>query len=142
MEITPEKNFIPVVKDTVTSKKRGAKDQREDLKTKKEIKIQDTIVPIGEYPLMLFAARKTNHYLTSSGRPLKYQLNYTLSLPPDTMDFRFRIPESGESSYFIEKNREKDTITVWLTDSTLYSQSQITTIIDYPFTDTLGITWI
>ena len=50
VEITPEKNFIPVVKDTVHSKKRGAKDQRKDLKTKKEIKIQDTIVPIGEYP--------------------------------------------------------------------------------------------
>ena len=55
------------------------------------------------------------------------------------MDFRFTIPGSRENSYFIEKNREKDTITVWLTDSTLYSQSQITTIVDYPFTDTLGI---
>jgi hypothetical protein len=139
VDITPEKNFIPVVKDTVTIKKAVPKIREKDLKTKKEITIQDTIVPIGEFPLILFAARKTNHYLTSSGRPLKYQLNYTLSLPPDTMDFRFRIPEIGESSYFIEKSREKDTITVWLTDSTLYSQSLISTIIDYPFTDTLGI---
>ena len=49
---------------------------------------------------MLFAAKKTNHYLTSSGRPFKYQLNYTLSLPPDTMDFRFRIPESRREQLF------------------------------------------
>ena len=34
----------------------------------------------------------------------------------------------------------RDTITVWLTDSTIYSESQITTLVDYPFTDTLGIT--
>jgi hypothetical protein len=137
VEITPEKNFIPVVKDTVPQKKIVPKIN--DLQTKKDNIIQDSIVPRGEYPLMLFAAQKTSHYLTGSGRPLKYQLIYTLSLPPDTMDFRFTIPGSGANSYFIEKNREKDTIRVWLTDSTLYSQSQIPTIVDYPFTDTLGI---
>ncbi len=140
VEITPEKNFIPVVKDTVKVKKEVPKIKVRDLNTKKEIKIQDTIVPIGEFPLLLFAAKKTNHYLTSSARPSKYQLNYTLSIPPDTMDFRFRIPEIGESSYFIEKSREKDTIIVWLTDTSLYSQSLISAIVDYPFTDTLGIT--
>jgi hypothetical protein len=141
VEITPGKNFIPVVKDTVKVKKEVPKIREKDLKTKKETKIQDTIVPIGEFPLILFAAKKTNHYLTSSVRPSKYQLNYTLSIPPDdTMDFRFRIQDIGESSYFIEKNREKDSITVWLTDTSLFSQSLISSIVDYPFTDTLGIT--
>ena len=137
VEITPEKNFIPVVKDTAHVKKVVLK--LKDPNTRKEIKLQDTIVLQGEYPLILFAALKTNHYLNSSGRPRKFQINYTLSLPPDTMDFRFKIPGFSKDSYFIEKNREKDTITVWLTDSTLYSQSQIATIVDYPFTDTLGI---
>jgi uncharacterized protein (DUF2141 family) len=140
VEITAEKNFIPVVKDTVPVKKEAIKIK--DLRSKQDKQdnmIQDTIIPIGEYPLMLFAAKKTKHYLTASGRPLKYQLFYALSLPPDTMDFRFRIPGTGENSYFIEKNLEKDTVRVWLTDSTLYSQNQITTIVDYPFTDTLGI---
>ena len=138
VDITTEKNFIPVIKDTVKIKKEVPK--LKDIKSKKESKIQDTIVPQGEYPLILYAASKTIHYLTSSGRPLKYQLNYTLSLPPDTMEFRFSIPGSGGKGYFIEKSIEKDTITVWLTDSILYSQSQLKTIIDYPFTDTLGIT--
>jgi hypothetical protein len=137
VEITPEKNFIPVVKDTVPVKKEVPKIK--DLQAKKDSKIQDTIVPKGEYPLILFASKKTNHYLTSSGRPFKYQLFYALSLPPDTMDFRFTIPGSPEQSYFIEKNKEKDTIRVWLSDSTLFSQNQITTIVDYPYTDTLGI---
>jgi hypothetical protein len=135
--ITPEKNFIPVVKDTVPVKKEVPK--LKNIQNKKETKIQDTIVPIGEYPLMLFTPLKKSHYLSSSGRPIKYQLIYTLSLPPDSMDFRFSIPGSGETSYFVERNRENDTIRIWLTDSTLYSQSQIQTIVDYPFTDTLGI---
>ncbi|MBK8884006.1 MAG: Ig-like domain-containing protein [Bacteroidales bacterium] len=137
VEITEEKNFMPVVKDTVTVKKVIPKVK--DVKGKKEPIIQDTIVPIGEYPLMLFAPLKTNHYLNSSGRPLKYQLTYTLSLPPDSMDFTLKIPGSREESYFIEKNREKDTIKVWLTDSTLYTQTQLVTIVTYPFTDTLGL---
>lgn len=137
IEVTPEKNFIPVVKDTVKVKKVVPKTK--ELKGEKEIIIQDTIVPIGEYPLILFAAQKTIHYLTGSGRPSKYQLNYSLSLPPDTMQFGLTIPGSGENSYFIEKNREKDSIRVWITDSTLYTKSQIETIIDYPFTDSLRI---
>ena len=63
---------------------------------------------------------------------------YTLSLPPDSLNFGFSIPEVSENAYFLEKNKERDTITVWLTDSSLYSQPQISTILNYPFTDTTG----
>ncbi len=136
VEISPEKNYIPPVADTMPKIKVLPKGK--DLKNKKENAVQDTIVPIGEFPLMLFEAEKKLHYMTSSGRPLKYELIYTLSLPPDSMDFRFRIPDSNNKGYFIEKNREKDTIKVWLTDSTLYSGNQLQTIVDFPFTDTLG----
>ncbi len=137
VEITPEKNFIPVVKDTVKVKKEVPRVK--DINAKKDLKLQDTIVPQGEFPLLLFTPTKTNHYLTSSGRPMKFELVFTLSLPPDSMDFSLRIPGSGENSYFMEKSVRKDSIRVWLTDSTLYSQTQLQTIIDYPFTDTLGI---
>jgi hypothetical protein len=137
VEITAEKNFIPVVKDTAKVKKVVPKVK--DVKGKPDTKLQDTIVPQGEFPLILFTPIKTNHYLTSSGRPMKFELFYTLSLPPDSMDFRLRITGSKENSYFIEKSAGKDSIKVWLTDSTLFSQSQLQTIIDYPFTDTLGI---
>ena len=147
IEITPEKNFIPVVIDTAFKReiskvrdlsKSGAS-KINDISKKKDSEAQDTIVLKGEYPLMIFEGRKKNHYLTSSPRAGKYQMIYTLSLPPDSLPFSFSIPESGENGYFVERNKEKDTIKIWLTDSTLYSQSQITTIVNYPFTDTLGI---
>ena len=77
IEVTPEKNFIPVVKDTTTVKKVIPKNK--DVKSDKVIKVQDTIVPQGEYPLMLYLSKKKNRYLTSSGRPQKYQMVYTLS---------------------------------------------------------------
>jgi hypothetical protein len=137
IEVTIENNYIKPVRDTVPKKKEVPKVK--DVSRTMDLKDQDTIVPIGEYPLMLFAATRKAHYLTSSGRPFKYQLIYTLSLPPDTLGFRLTIPDSGKGSYYIETNPEKDSIKVWLTDSLLYSQTQIKTIIDYPFTDSLGV---
>jgi hypothetical protein len=55
------------------------------------------------------------------------------------MKFEFSIPGTDSDKYLIEPSRGKDTIKVWLTDSTLYSQPQISTIVNYPFTDTLGV---
>jgi hypothetical protein len=127
VHINPEKNYLPVIKDTAV------------------IKPVDGKIPfkpplIGEYPLILFQAEKKLHYMTSSSRKMSYQITYTLSLPPDTMEFDFSIPGVPTDSYFIEKTRNHDTIIVWLTDSTVYNRSQIETIVRFPFTDTLGIT--
>jgi hypothetical protein len=93
----------------------------------------------GDHRLILFLAKKKARYLANSSRDARYKLTYILSLPPDTMHFNFRIPDVVNDSYFIEKTPNRDSITVWLTDSTVYSQPQITTIVEYPFTDTLGI---
>jgi hypothetical protein len=92
----------------------------------------------GKYKLILFQAPKRAHYLTSSSRNLPYKLSYTLSLPPDSGYFTFNFPRSRPGSYFIERNKTNDSIQVWLKDSTLYSQSLDTTIVNYPFTDTTG----
>jgi hypothetical protein len=127
VEATQEKSYIPVVKDTVTIKK-GEK------------KVEVPPVVKSEYNLFLFTPLKKNHYLTSSNRTLKYQFIYTLSLPPDSMKFDFSIPGTAESSYILERSRNRDSLKVWLTDSTLYSKPQIATLVRYPFTDTLGIT--
>jgi len=135
VEITTEKNFMPVVKDTTTIKK----DLTKITGTASLSAPAPAPAPIiGEYQLILFAAQKKDRYLTSSNRGLKYQMIYTLSLPPDTMKFEFSIPGTGADAYFIERSKENDTAKVWLTDSTLYSQPQITTIVKYPYTDTLG----
>jgi len=126
VEITPEKNLLPVVKDTAVVKPADGK-----------IPFKPPI--IGEYPLITFKAEKKARYLTSSARKHPYQLTYTLSLPPDTLKFDFTIPGTKNDGYFIEKNKNRDTITVWLTDSSLYHRPQIETIVDFPFTDSLGI---
>jgi hypothetical protein len=134
--ITPEKNFIPAVRDTLPTKPITIK-----LKTASNapVKKPEPVAREGEYKLIMFEGQKTARYLTKSARDLKYQLIYTLSLPPDTMKFDFSIIDAGPDKYFIEKSRYQDTITVWLTDSALYSQTLIKTIVRYPFTDTLGI---
>jgi hypothetical protein len=113
VQITPEKNFLPVKKDTVTLKPATAG----------KIPVKPPV--IGEYPLTLFQAPKKLHFLTSSSRKQPFQLFYALSLPPDTMKFEFSIPGASPEAYFIEKSRNHDSITVWLTDSTVYNRSQI-----------------
>lgn len=125
--VTTENNYIPVVRDTVPVRP----------VTKKEA---DTTVLSGEYKLYLFQQEKNIHYLTSSSRNVNapYKLIYTLSMPPDSMGFYFSIPGKDETSYFTERNAANDTLVVWLTDSTLYSRPQITSVVRYPYTDTTG----
>jgi hypothetical protein len=167
--ITPGKNFIPklkIVKDTTLIKKdttkgpetvkkgsgKPAKTMKKgvdkngvaikgsaDLK-KDASKVEEPAGLIGEYHLFQFAAQKMAHYLTGSRRDLKYQLIYILSLPPDTMKVEFSIPGTDSKAYFTEHSKDRDTLKVWLTDSSLYSRQRITTLLKYPFTDSLGIT--
>jgi hypothetical protein len=156
--ITPGKNFIPpphISKDSVTTKKTEAKHPQTVKKginkngtitkdttnvKKGGIKVTEPVGLIGEYKLFQFAAQKKTHYLISSHRDFKYQMTYILSLPPDTMKFEFSIPAADRKAYFTEYNKNRDTLKVWLADSSLYSQQQIQTILKYPFTDSLGIT--
>jgi uncharacterized protein (DUF2141 family) len=129
IEITASKNFLPpppVVKDTVK------------LKPGQKAEIKPALFD-GEYKLFLFKGENKDRYLTSSDRKQKYLLAYTLSRSPDSSKFEFSIPGVTSNAYFIEENNQKDTIMIWLTDSTLYSQPQINTIVTYPYTDTTGL---
>jgi hypothetical protein len=54
------------------------------------------------------------------------------------MKVDFSIP-GADDKYFKEWSRDRDTLTVWLTDSSLYSQQQVITYLTYPFTDTLQV---
>lgn len=153
--ITSDKNYIPPVKDTVVVKKAVKKEEAKTTKpgqktaapVKKTSTAADTAnikkiaepAPLkGEYELFLFPGRKKAHYLLSSKREPKFQLLYILSLPPDSMKFSFSIPDADSKSYFTEATRNRDTLKVWLTDSALYSRPSIQTILNYPFTDSLG----
>ena len=145
INVTPAKNYIAPVKDTLkkTVVSKETKAATAPLQTKtigtKVNQVPELPALKGDHRLILFLAKKKARYLANDSRDARYKLTYILSLPPDTMHFNFRIPEVATDSYFIEKTPNRDSITVWLTDSTVYSQPQITSIVEYPFTDTLGI---
>ena len=142
--INSEKNYIPppvIPKDTVIVKKVVNKNSKNKTAVKDTTTVKKVPVPdlIGEHRLYLFQAKKKAHYLMSSKRDLKYHFTYILSLPPDTMNFEFSIPGTDKSSYMEEPSRNRDTLMVWLVDSTLYSKDNIETHIKFPFTDSLGV---
>jgi hypothetical protein len=145
IEVSPEKNLIPVVKDTVKlkSENTGSKETKgikgtKRVNEKEKETVQDTIGLKGDNQLILYLALKKNHYLAGSSRSQKYFMLYALSLPPDTMKFDLEIPGSGENSYILERSIKRDTLKVWIADSTIYSKTLITTIVKYPFTDSVG----
>ena len=154
VDVTPGKNYFPVVKDTLIVKSSIVPQGNPPVKPiikpaskpffKPPLKpaiseAADSTLKTPGYTLILFSAPKTAHYLTSSDRKMPYQLVYTLSIPPDSSNFEFSIPGTGNEAYFIENSTNRDTIRIWLTDSSLYSQPLITTIIKYPFTDSTGV---
>jgi uncharacterized protein (DUF2141 family) len=141
--VTPEKNYIRVVKDTTRTVKPKvlppAKTKANTpVKPVAQVAVPDTVLGRSRSTLILFKATETNYYLTSSERKVAYRLTFSLSLPPQKMDFQMRIPDAPANSYFIERSRNRDTMNVWLTDSSLFSQQQISAIVNHPFTDTTG----
>ena len=145
--VTPENNYLPPEPDTTqllplaVKKKVAPAPVRITKTTASANKKPEEIIPekTGEYTIIMFEARKTNHYLANTSRSKSYKLTYILSIPPDTMKFDFRFEDLPDTGYFIERSMYRDTITVWLTDSSLYSKTLLNTIIKYPFTDTLKV---
>lgn len=88
-----------------------------------------------EYILYAFKAKQERYFLASTARREARQLEYFLSLPPDTMDFIFEAPGITSEGYFTEWSRARDTLRIWLTDSTIYNDQIIETVITYPFSD-------
>lgn len=145
--VTPEKNFLPPDLDTASLKplvpKKTAPQPVKITKTtssaKKETEEPEEPEKTGDNRMMMFAPLRTNRYLSKSERTRAYKLTYILSVPPDTMDFDLRLIDIPEEDYMIETTPDRDTVTVWITDSTSYAKSPISTIVRYPFTDSLGI---
>jgi hypothetical protein len=143
--ITPGKNYLPPVNDTlrnfrVQQKKQTVATTAQKNQNAKQTTATEVEIPLltGDYKMFLFTAQKRTRYLANSSRSEKYRLLYVLSIPPDSMKFDFKIRDAGENSYFTERNITHDSITVWITDSALYSQPVINSIVTYPFTDSTG----
>lgn len=132
ININHSKNYLPVPKDTIKVKP-VVKPLKPGEKVIKEVPLIN-----GEHKLFLFISPKKSRYLTSSSRKQAYQLIYTLSLPPDSMEFSFDIALNGNRNWFIESTQARDTMVVWLRDSLLYSEPVLNTVVTYPFTDSTG----
>jgi hypothetical protein len=123
--VTPENSFLPIKTDSAVLKKPSAL-------------TADTVIMEGEYKLIVFKPEKKTFYLSSSSRTTQYKLNYSISRPPDSLSFDFSIPGADRTQYTIERNPGRDSLLVWLTDSLLYSRPLISSLVNYPFTDTTG----
>lgn len=140
VNVTPENNYILPQKDTAVAevtKKPPVKVRDLSQQSRQEEKIVPALQ--GDHKLTLFNAVRKSRYLTSTSRPSRYRMTYLLSLPPDTMEFVLEIPDAPENSWFTVKSANRDTVDVWITDSSLYSREIITTLVTYPFTDSLGL---
>lgn len=147
IHVSPEKNYIPPAPDTLQQSATAI------LKPVQEpVRITKTTAPAaekksapeipekkGEFRINMFVAERTARYLAGTSRPESYRLMYFLSVPPDTMDVELTLEDADQADYFIETTPYRDTITVWLTDSSVYNRTLITSVIRYPFTDTVGI---
>lgn len=99
----------------------------------------DTLALAGKYKLFMFKKAVTARYLSSSQRKSKSQFEFIASLPPDSMDFEFSLPETtSENTFIAEHSAGRDTLLVWLTDSTLMENNPLAVNIRYPFTDSTG----
>jgi uncharacterized protein (DUF2141 family) len=141
-DINHYKNWLPVPKDTAQAKpviKPVVKPVTGPLKPgEKPSRVKEIPMIDGEYKLFLFTAPKKARYLTSTSRKQPYQLVYTLSLPPDTLDFSFDIEGIVNRNWIVEKSKALDTMTIWLQDSVLYSELLLNSLVTYPFTDSTG----
>lgn len=134
--VSPVRNYFPVAKDTTPVKKELKKPA---VASKAVKKTTEPVIETGQNKLIMFLAKKKNHYLSGSSRDTKYTMNYILSLPPGDKKVELTVDGYTADKYIIEESSQKDTLKVWITDSTLYKQQLITTYITYPFTDSLGV---
>jgi len=121
--ITASNNFIPEKPDTLLSGSDSARYER---------------IPGAEYELFFFTAGNRIQYLTSSDRSFPYLLRFAFAKPVDSASFDIGFPEYPDAQFLTQVNPERDTFRIWLTDSTLYNNPGIISLLTYPKTDSTG----
>lgn len=145
--ISSETNFYGITNDLDTINEVVA-DSQDVISDHAEIYAQDDSTLIDktkssndkyiDYELLLFQPEKTVRYMTSSTRSSSYGLLFTLSLPPDSNNFDFVLPDASIDDYLIERSVANDTMFVWLLDTAFSNKQTIKPIVSYPFTDSIG----
>jgi len=89
--------------------------------------------------LKLFKEEERNQYILSKNRPdsIKIVVNFNRSLFDDNFNFNLLdLKPSSDKWYLKEINKQKDTVTIWLIDSTLFAHDTLMTIVKYSILDT------
>lgn len=143
VKVTVESN-LPFVADTVRPDPEALPhdiDEHQHLHDTLHHGTQDTLfrpeVPlrVPEYAMYAFKAIQERYFLASTARREARLLEYYLSLPPDTLDFIFEAPGLSPDNYFAEWSSKRDSLKIWLRDSSVFNSQIIETIITYPFSD-------
>ena len=99
----------------------------------------DTVALSGRYNLFMFKKNTAIQYLKSTQRRLRNKLEFVFALPTTAdMPVEFLLSDSTENSFIVEQNANRDTLLVWLVDSTLIETNPLSARIRYPFADSTG----
>lgn len=96
--------------------------------------------------LRAFLEKLTQLYLVDDERKERERLNFTFSIPGDNQ-FKALLWDTlsaeplKEDWYFKEESAGKDTISLWIKDSTVYKKDTLNMILSYLRTDSTGL-WV
>ncbi len=86
--------------------------------------------------LRSFLSDYQRQYYQKNERPQRHKLSIFFAAPTTEPNFRLLKPSSTNPDwYLLEKSKDNDTITLWITDSLIYRQDSIQLIMDYVKTD-------
>lgn len=89
--------------------------------------------------LYSFVNEDKKQYLAKKERKQANQLFFSFNAPLDT--FKILLPDyPDETSWFLkEESSNKDSVTLWITDTTLIKKDSLRTILVYPMLDTMNV---
>jgi hypothetical protein len=89
--------------------------------------------------MFLFQQDYKQQYLVNDNRPEKAKLSFIFNRP---LEKELQIDLTGHEDYsdwkIISKTKDNDTVTVWITDSTLYNRDSLSFTLTYPIRDSLN----
>jgi hypothetical protein len=90
------------------------------------------------FQLRVFTEDYKKHYLANATRERKYLLSLGFNRDIDTIGYELNIlsPTPQNPKWYREQYVEKDSILIWITDSTLYNADSIYCSLSFPYTDT------
>ena len=93
--------------------------------------------------LRSFKSDFQRQYLLKHERPEQYKLTMFFAAPTSKPTFRLLNPERKDNLWYVEeRNATNDSITLWITDSTVYKTDSIRMLVNYVRTDSLNQNYI